>query len=251
MNRIIKNNDFFNDLAEDYDLMISFTKAIKGKKNALKNIITADMRYAADIGCGTGTDSIALSSLGLKVTAFDPSSEMIKVAENNAKSDGLSINFQNYPIDSIPKSFNNKFHFAISLGNTFANIEKEKFQHSIHRCFDILKTNGVLLIQILNYEKVIEEKKRIINITQGNNKYFIRLYDFLKEEIIFNILTFSKKNPAEHKIISTRLSPYTQSDFSNGLEEAGFSTIRFFSDFNLSIFNTKQSKDLIIKAVKS
>jgi ubiquinone/menaquinone biosynthesis C-methylase UbiE len=247
----ITNKDFFNQLAPEYDEMISFEKAVENKKKMFQKFITHEMRSAADLGCGTGIDSIALSSLGLKINAFDLSSEMIKAAKENTRGEELKINFNNYSIDSIPKSFKDKFDFAISLGNTFANIKKEKFKKSIFRCFDLLKRNGVLLIQILNYKKVVEEKQRIVNITEGNNKYFIRFYDFFNKEITFNILTFSKENPTEHNLISTKLIPYTQSDFRNGLNEAGFSSIEFFSDFNLTTFNKVQSKDLVIRAIKA
>ena len=164
MKKPITNKEFFNQLALEYDQMISFDKAVMSKKKALSKFINPRMQFAADLGCGSGVDSIALSSLGLKVTAFDPSSEMIKAAKENARGEGLKINFNNYSIDSIPKSFNDKFDFAISLGNTFANIKKEKFKKSIFRCFDMLKGNGVLLIQILNYKKVVEIKKRIVEI---------------------------------------------------------------------------------------
>lgn len=247
----IANKDFFNQLAPEYDQMISFKKSIENKRNILAKFINPEMKIAADLGCGTSVDSIALSSLGLKVVAFDPSSEMIKTAKENAVKEGFKIDYHNYPIDSIPEKFNDRFNFTISLGNTFANIEREKFQNSIIRCFDILKSNGVLLIQILNYKRVVEAKERIVNITEGNNKYFIRFYDFLNEEIIFNILTFSKEKPSDNKLISTKLFPYNQLDFKKELENAGFMSIEFFSDFNLSTFNTNGSKDLIIKAVKS
>jgi 2-polyprenyl-3-methyl-5-hydroxy-6-metoxy-1,4-benzoquinol methylase len=193
--------------------MISFEKAVVSKKKAMSKLINSQMQFAADLGCGSGVDSIALASLGLKVTAFDPSSEMIKAAKKNARGEGLKIDFNNYSIDSIPKSFNEKFDFAVSLGNTFANIKKEKFKKSIFKCFDMLKSSGVLLIQILNYKKVVEIKKRIVNITEGNNKYFIRFYDFLNEEIIFNILTFNKIKPSENRLLSTKLFPYNKLDF--------------------------------------
>jgi ubiquinone/menaquinone biosynthesis C-methylase UbiE len=247
----ITNKDFFNQLAPEYDQMISFEKSIENKKKILAKFINPEMKIAADLGCGTGVDSIALSSLGLKIDAFDPSSEMIKLAKENAVREGFKVDYNNYPIDSIPEKFKDKFHFTISLGNTFANIEKKKFSISIEKCFNILKKGGTLLMQILNYEKVLLDKQRIVNITEWHRKYFIRFYDFINDEIIFNILTFGKEKPFEHKIISTKLFPYNQNDFKNELENSGFTSIEFFSDFNLSTFNTKQSKDLIIKAVKS
>ena len=250
MEKLLDNNTFYDELASDYDEMISFDTAVEKKKNILRNFINPDTKSAADIGCGSGIDSIALSLSGMNVTAFDPSIKMLKVAKTNSQKRNVEIQFHNYQAEQIPNEHNNKFDLVVSLGNTFANIEREKFQKSIYRCFDILKSKGVLLIQILNYEKIVIENKRIVNITDGGDKYFIRFYDFIKDEINFNILTFKKEKPSEQKLISTKLFPYTQTDFRNGLNEVGFTSIEFFSDFNLSTYSTKQSKDLIIRADK-
>jgi SAM-dependent methyltransferase len=249
MNDILGNTDFFNRLAEEYDLMIPFAKAVDRKKNLFKDIINPYMKYAADIGSGTGTDSIALTSIGLKVTAFDPSIRMINIARDNAKKEGTEVDFYNYPIDLIPGEFANKFDIAIALGNTFANVERDKFIISIKKCFNILKQGGTLLLQILNYEKVVAEKRRIINITEKRGSYFVRFYDFVDNELIFNILTFKLENPSQYRLISTRLFPYSKFDLEGGLKEAGFTSIEFFSDFNLSTFDNQQSKDLIIRAI--
>jgi ubiquinone/menaquinone biosynthesis C-methylase UbiE len=80
---ILPNNAFYDELASDYDEMISFEKSVEKKKNLFKNFLSSEMKSAADIGCGSGVDSIALSLSGLKVTAFDPSSEMLKIAKSN------------------------------------------------------------------------------------------------------------------------------------------------------------------------
>ncbi|NJO89313.1 MAG: hypothetical protein HC831_10405, partial [Chloroflexia bacterium] len=68
---MLSNEKFFDAVSESYDSMISFSDSVEKKINMLKEFINAGMQSAADLGCGTGVDSIALSELGLKVTAFD------------------------------------------------------------------------------------------------------------------------------------------------------------------------------------
>ncbi len=206
------------------------------------------MKSAADIGCGSGVDSIALASMGLKVNAFDPSVEMLKSAKRNAERMNLEIDFQNYSIDNIPKKFDESFDLVISLGNTFANIPAEGFSSSLKKCFEILTPNGHLMIQVLNYEKTLAEKQRIVNITETADKYFIRFYDFLDEHIIFNILTFNKEKLSDNKLISTKIFPNTLEDFKLGLKIIGFNSIKFYSNLDLASFNNSESKDLIVHA---
>jgi 2-polyprenyl-3-methyl-5-hydroxy-6-metoxy-1,4-benzoquinol methylase len=187
MNETLNNKDFYDSLAGDYDEMISFNDAVERKVNTLRKFISPSMKTAADIGCGTGVDSIALAKLGLNVTAFDPSDVMIRVAEDNAEREGVKIDFQNCAADEIQKRFNNSFDLVISLGNTFANIERDKFDQSIRKCSNILKPEGSILIQILNYKKILYEKERIVNITEKNGNYYVRFYDFINGEIHFNL----------------------------------------------------------------
>ena len=251
MEKNLPNKVFYDELASDYDNMISFEKAVENKKKLLKNFVTDEMKSAADIGCGSGVDSISLSSLGLKVAAFDPSTEMLKYAEANSKRLNIKIGFHNYSADNIPNEFNNNFDLVTSLGNTFANIPKEKFLTSLQRCYDILRPQGHLLIQVLNYEKILADKQRIVNITEAADKYFIRLYDFLDEDIVFNILTFSKANPSDNRLISTKIYPHMLENFLAELKRAGFTSIQCFSNFELSPFSKEKSKDLVIRAFRN
>jgi glycine/sarcosine N-methyltransferase len=230
--------------------MISFETAVDKKKILLKTFINQNSKSAADIGCGSGVDSIALSLSGLKVVAFDPSPEMLKVAESNSKRMNVQPAFHNSTADKIPREFDDNFDLVLSLGNTFANISNDKLQESIQRCYDILKPDGQLLIQILNYEKILVDKNRIVDITEGKNKFFVRFYDFIDEQIVFNILTFSKSNISEYKLSSTEIHPYISDDFKSALRTSGFNDLKFYGDLRLAEFVVQQSKDLVVLAQK-
>ena len=248
---MLSNKDFYDNFAEDYSKMISFDNAIEKRKLLLSNIVQPKIKYAADLGCGTGIDTAALTQHGLTVTGFDPSNEMIKQAKANAIKANMKIEFANYGISEIPTKFNNKFEMVISLGNTFANIEQDSFQSSINKCYDLLIEQGSLFIQVLNYKMILKEKKRIVNITESEKHFFIRFYDFIKDEIKFNILKFSKVETKENSLITTAIHPYTSKDFNNSLLEAGFKSVKIYSDLNRNKFDENRSKDLFIEAVKS
>ena len=250
MEKILTNKDFYDQLAPGYDEMISFSDAIERKKKLFQKIVTSDIESAGDIGCGSGIDSIALASLGVKVTAFDPSPEMIKLTEANANRLKVDIETNNCHAHKIPAKFNNKFELVVSLGNTFANISEKDFNKSLKRCFDILKPKGTLIIQMLNYERILSVKQRIVSITEGTSKYFIRFYDFKNEKIIFNILTFNKSNPKEHTITSTRVYPHSRNRFLAQLKTLGFNNILFYSNLKKSLFEKKEAVDLVVIARK-
>ena len=240
------NEKFYDSVSSFYDEMIGLDKAVKNRMKQIEKIILPGMKNAADIGCGTGIDSIALSKLGFNVTSFDPSKKMLKIAKENSKKFNTKIAFLNYSADCIPQKYFNKFDLVVSLGNTFANIPNLKLLKSFKSCTKILMKEGRFIFQILNYQKILKEKKRIIKISANNEKYFIRFYDFDKNKIQFNILSFSKKNPGSSQIITTQIYPHTFNELYDTLLKTGFKKIKKYSGFGGEKFQPMKSNNLII-----
>ena len=250
MNELLNNAEFFDQVAEFYDLMIPFEESVERKMRILEKLITPGVMFAADLGCGTGSDSLALAELGINVSAFDPSLEMVNSARKNTNTANKIVNFYNHSISEIPKDFNSKFDFVISFGNTFANISQKDLYISLKKCFDLLRKGGALFIQVLNYHKVLSEKDRIVNITASGVNLFVRFYDYNNDNIVFNLLKINKSNLSDYSLISTSIFPHLTDDFANLVGAINFRTIELYSDLQLNPFEKEKSKDLIVKAVK-
>ncbi len=246
---MLSNKEFFNSASDYYDEMVDFPKSLENKKSALKKFIKENYESAGDLGCGTGLDSIALSQLGLTVTAFDLSPEMIEKAKRNAAEFDVKINFNAVSLDEIVTD-DEQFSFVVSLGNTLANINKHSLRKTIFKIHSMLKKDGYALIQILNFNYILEKSERIINITKRNGKFFIRFYDFQEENIDFNILKFEENDPTERELITTTLYPHLPEEMLQLFEEADFSEINLYGNFNKTEFIADSSKDLIIYAKK-
>ena len=246
---MLRNKDFYNSLSEIYDDMISFNEALERRIILLRSIINPEIKKAADIGCGTGIDSLALASIGLDVTGFDPSAEMIRKAEQNARKQMLKVKFENQSAIKINEKHNNRFDLVVSLGNTFVNISESELLPSIKKCKKLLKNGGLFVIQILNYKKILKENGRIIKISSNNDKYFIRFYDFCDRRVQFNILTFEKSNPENSELISTQVYPYTPEFLKSVFLIAGFRQIKIYSSLRREKFLSSSSHDLFIFSV--
>ena len=244
------NSTFYNSASLYYDKMIDFDTALQKRKKLLLGFITPQIKTVADVGCGTGVDSIALSLIGLDVSAFDPSLKMISKAKVNSEIQKKKIEFYNYAADEIPKSFYNKFDLVVSLGNTLANIPYSKIERSIKRLFKLVKKDGSVLIQILNYEKILREKERIVNTTKKDGEYFIRFYDFGKNDLTFNILSFNADHSSKKELLSTKIYPYKSKGLKKIFKSAGFKKIEFYGSLDKKPFDTISSNDLILFAKK-
>jgi glycine/sarcosine N-methyltransferase len=244
--QMLANKKFYDSISFFYDEMIDFDQAVKYRIKQLEKIILPGMETAADIGCGTGIDSIALSKLGLNVISFDPSKGMLKIAKENSKKFNTKITFLNYSADEIPQKYFNKFGLFVSLGNTFANIPNRKLLESFKSCNKILKKEGRFIFQILNYQKILKEKKRIVKIRSNDEKYFIRFYDFLNNRIQFNIHSFSKSELNNSQLITTQIYPHTFEELRNLPYKAGFKKVKKYSGFGGEKFQPQKSNDLVI-----
>ena len=245
---MLSNEKFFDVVSETYDNMISFKDSVEKKNLLLKEFINDKTKSAADLGCGTGIDSISLSNLGLKVTAFDISEGMINKAKQNAERENVQINFINKSITEISEEHFNKYDFVVSLGNSFANLDSQQLSNSIKIIRRMLTPTGKCLIQILNYIPILENQERIINITRDDNFHFVRFYDFEEGFLRFNILKYFIQDPKDYKLISTKIYPHVIFDFEKLFAEAGFKSINYFGGLNKSRFEKETSKDLVIFA---
>ncbi len=245
-----KAGNFYDSLSADYDLMINFNAALEKRSELLSNFIKPSNARAADLGCGSGLDSIVLARFGYKVTGFDISAGMILKAEENAKRNNVEIDFLAASIDKIPGQPGNKYSLILSLGNSLANIDEKHLIKSFSKMFSLLQPGGKVLIQILNYNRILKLKERIVGITEKEDYAFIRFYDFHKDHLGFNILKYDKKNKNNHSIISTEIYPYKSAQMVKMISEAGFKKVKKYGGLNKSKFAPVESADLVIEAFK-
>lgn len=246
----MKTKNFFDDVSDFFDNMTDASKVISTRKELLKKFITPGMQKAADMGCGTGSDSISLGLNGLNVTGFDISGKMIEKAKINAHKFNLDLKFYEYSIVKIPKFFNENFDFAVSLGNSLALVEKNKISKSVERIYEVLKPGGIFILQILNYTAIKKSGSRIVNISKNPPNVYVRFYDMFNMPLNFNILRFNENNQKDFELLTTNLYPYDKNFLTDVLKKVGFKKISAFASLNKDKFDIYNSKDLILIACK-
>ncbi|TBL75372.1 class I SAM-dependent DNA methyltransferase [Paenibacillus thalictri] len=108
-----------------------------------------------DLGCGTGTISLRLAELGMKVTGIDLSEEMLSIAAQKAD---LLRSEKVLPAESslfwlqqdmreweIPEQVDAVISFCDCLNYL---LEEEEVEAAIHRAYDALKPGGVFLFDV-------------------------------------------------------------------------------------------------------
>lgn len=110
---------------------------------------------ALDIGCGPGTQAIALARQGFDVTAVDVAGAAIEGARRRAAEAGVSIDF--IAGDIMFMDIDNRFDLILDRGVLHCFDDADARRRYIARIFAWLKPGGILLLKCFSHEETREE----------------------------------------------------------------------------------------------
>ncbi len=245
--------EFYDALAPDYDAMTGFLKRFVKEKPFFRLFVEKHRISAAlDAGCGTGFHALLLAQLGVHVTGVDVSTAMIARAQRHAQELSLPVRFVAAHNAELGRLFDRQFDAVFCLGNTMAHLLSEEDLCMTLRSFHaILKPGGVLLLQNLNYDRILADRERIQSVKEVNGTTFVRFYDFKDSLITFNILTLDRRDGEVCQSLRTvSLKPLQSNYLSNLLEQSGFSRIKLFGGIAMDSYQARTSRDLVVLASK-
>lgn len=252
--------DFFSRLASHYDLSFSWSQRLAEEIPFLVRALKKNkVRTVLDLGCGTGEHVIALAKLGFNLTGVDGNEEMLTKALEKSEKQKETVRqnseFLCLPLDKIALLKGRQFDAAICLGNMLSfllNYERELL--SLKK---VLKPKATLIIQIRNFDRILEEKERLINLNFGfgessegwEKEYaFLRFYDFRPDGLLnFNVETLANDGRIWQSYgVETNIQrPILKENLKRFLIKLGFSKIKFFGDFKGSPYHKDKSRFLI------
>jgi len=247
----LKADMFYDSVSEFYDDMTTFRDRFIKEQEILKRLVSQySLKNVLDAACGTGLHSIALSKLGVSVTGIDLSPKMIEQAKKNAHAMQATVDFQVLPLNDAHTLESNKYDGILFLGNSLPHIlNKDELFQMLNSFASVLKANGSLIIQLLNYTRILTEKKRIVSVKKHGSALYIRFYDFLDNNVRFNLMTVEQDDyPVRHSLYSTLLKPYQVEEITESLDSCGFRKIKLYGSMNFQPFDPQTSGNVIIEA---
>jgi SAM-dependent methyltransferase len=214
-----------------------------------------------DTACGTGHHAIALANLGFQVSGSDLFPEMVSLADANAKAAGKQVTFRTAGFGNISESFGQpgEFDAVLCLGNSLPHVDSNKdLQNTLWDFKELLRSGGMLLLQIRNFDLVMGEKKRWMEpqtVKDGSMEWlFLRFYDFEADgKIQFNILSLNRKanTPWQTQLTSTHLLPIYSEELKAELGALGFRDVRLYGNLAAEPYAADSSGDLVLIAYKA
>jgi glycine/sarcosine N-methyltransferase len=250
---ILDVSSFYDSLAGDYDTMTEFQKRFILEKPYYHLIVGRfKIKKVLDAGCGTGFQSLLLAKLGVDVTALDVSGKMLSVLKKHAREFRVKIATLEGNFLNLPASFDGTFDAALCLGNTLPHLlKKEEVRTTFDNFASSTKPNGGVVIQILNYHKILAQRETVQSVRQLENTTITRSYRYEMDRIFFTIETVVEKKGSSNRSTRTvELRPILPDELKEALLSAGFEEIRIYGSMKLERFDPETSKDLVIHARK-
>ncbi len=195
-----------------------------------------------DLACGKGRHSIFLNKLGYNVVGVDLSPNSIAEASSFIN-DRLS--FEIADLRELP--FENNFELAFNLFTSFGYFNSDEVNKQVfNQFYNILKPNGILLIDFLNAPKVksqicIEETKVLEGINFNINKT-------IENNRIKKTIDFIDNGISNSYTESVQLLDFN--DFKHLVNESSFRLLHVFGSYSLETYDEQTSNRLIIIAQK-
>jgi len=200
-----------------------------------------------DLACATGNYSIALRKAGFDVEGFDLSEPMVKRAQDKAEKENLDVIFQQ--LDMMDLDFKDRYDGLFCIGNSLVHLDGvNAIKKALANVYQSLKPGGKGIIQIVNYDRILEKEVKTLPTIVSPPYTMERHYQFKDGRIIFK--TVLHKDDRSHTN-NVELYPLRQEELKSLLENLGFNRIRFFDGFTKKELNKEESFALVCIFEKS
>ncbi|MEM9864439.1 MAG: methyltransferase domain-containing protein, partial [Myxococcota bacterium] len=113
-----------------------------------------------DVACGLGLHAMELNRRGYTVAAIDLSESMLSRARDEAKDLGLKVQFLHGDMQEMV--FDIQFDAVVCWGTSFGYFDDDKNRQVIQRLHAALKPRGVLLLDVVNRDHVIQQQPNLV-----------------------------------------------------------------------------------------
>jgi ubiquinone/menaquinone biosynthesis C-methylase UbiE len=231
---------FYDRISGDYDRMTGFEQRFVRERPFIKMLVDRHgIQTALDAGTGTGFHALLLAQLGVHVTAVDISPTMIAALDDRAAAMGIAVTTLVASFRELPERVREPQDAIFSLGNTMAHASSYiELVESLVAFLRVLKPGGTLLLQLLNYKRILASRESTQIVREEGNTRFVRWYSYEGTRIRFNITREYVDGEQPPTTISVLLTPFTDDDLRGALLTAGFGDIRSYGSIALEAFET-------------
>ena len=217
---------FYQQLSEYYDEIFAvqpgelrfLAEQVHGKKRLL------------DMGCGTGNKTVHFSSPTNSIVAIDLDAGMIARAREAHARD--TIRYEVMDMLAVDEHFaRSSFDGMLCLGNTLVHLDSPAaIGKLLGKTHALLAPEGRLVLQILNYDRIIALNVENLPEIDTEHTVFKRRYAW-KNGMLRFITTIVVKKNGEALTSDIPLYPLRKGELTELLEGAGYAGLTYYGGF--------------------
>ena len=243
---------FYEGIAARYDQIVDSGEREASARRFVGRLLEGHaVGSALDVACGTGLYARALAERGVQVTAADLSEAMLHQGRARAPAGGAPITWLQAPMQEIAERVRGPFDAVLCMGNSLPHLlEDGELAKTLRGFRRLLSADGVVVAQVLNYDRILAERRRVVGVTRVGETEYIRFYDFLPGQVRFNVLEIRwQGDQARHELHETALRPYGAAEIAAAASDADFAAAAVHGGLEFEPFEaTSESVVLIASA---
>jgi len=229
---------FYDPLADHYHLIFEDWDRSMDRQGQILGPLLASQTSAGplkilDCACGIGTQSIALSKLGHRVSGSDLSPLEVDRARKEAIKRSQRIDFCVSDMTSLREITTRDFDVVIALDNAIPHLRPEQIPRAASAIRSVLKPGRLFVASIRDYDRIILEKPTIQQPVyysdQGARRIVHQVWDWVEDAkyIVHLYITMQTGNGwVSHHFVS-EYHCILREQLSAILREAGFINIEW------------------------
>jgi hypothetical protein len=138
------------------------------------------------------------------------------------------------------------------MGNSLPHLLRdEDLQASVESFGAALRRSGLLVLQIVNFERILSSGERVQSVRESGGTIYVRFYDLEGTSVRFNILRLTKHpTGVSHDLRSVNLRPISRGAIVDLLSAAGFEDPQVYGGVAGEGYDPGSSRDLVVFAVR-
>ena len=239
-----------------YDIMVNWDARLARESPFLQRAFgSVHARRVLDCACGTGHHACLFARWNLETCASDISPLMVQKTTHLAGIMNVQLDVRQASFDQLSRVFDHPFDAAVCVGNSLSAAKSRSVVaaaiREMHQC---LRPDGALILQLLNYD-IFTPGQNVYGEPQarehlGQNYLFLKCWRRAGSTCDMDIVLL-QSGPGEgwtRTVFRERLLVLDRHTLAEMVEQAGFGNTKFYGGYDMTPFDPKQSRDLIIVA---
>lgn len=218
---------FYQDLSPYYDEIFAVDEP---EMRFVSNLLSR-CGHILDIGCGTGNKTVLLSTDSNFVTGVDQDGDMLRQAKE--KNSRRGMRYIQSDMTSLKEQFSGeRFDGVVCLGNTLVHLPSAQgIQTFLQSIASLVQDDGLFILQILNYDRILDRDIRELPVLETERIRFIRSYIPRENGLLGFATSLELKTGGTIMRNEIPLYPLRKAELSAMLEQAGFSKCSYHGSY--------------------